>query len=167
MSQFELNKPSETDLAWLAGILDGEGYIAIINANKLIPIVAVRVCDKPIIDDLQRIFPTYCGVDWRYHDGNPNHRPIWMWRVYRHRDVEKLLTWVLPYLRSKRGEAELVLAYVKRRLTMKRPKGVSGGRGPPFYAEDYEFYERLRAEIKRRKTTTVDQAISNVGMKIE
>lgn len=107
----------KTDLAYLAGMLDGEGCIQIHKSKRLKKdgnpsytlSVRVNMCDKPIPLFLQFVFGGALNyVDKsRYGD---KWRPQWHWYVSGQQAIECLKA-LLPYLRLKKAEAELAFYF--------------------------------------------------------
>ena len=104
----------KTDLAYIAGILDGEGYIGIKRdssvkkgcANRSYHArIQVRMVDEPAIAFLAE---TLGG--WYYAEKAHlvNGRPLFCYQASDAAAVA-ILRIVLPYLRVKRGAAEIVL----------------------------------------------------------
>ena len=117
---------AENDLAYLAGIIDGEGCIDIPKQSK--STVRVPRTIRIVITNTSPIL-----IDWLVHKfdgkayerkkGNYKHR---CWSVYWHcRKAEALLVEVLPYLKIKREQAELALSF-QRLITS--PRGIKGKR---------------------------------------
>ena len=103
-------------LAWAAGIVDGEGCIVLYKAktrtgNAWVLRLTVTNTSKPMVMALQDIFGM--GNLIFSPRNNPRHKDIWRWEVAT-RKAEQALRLLLPYLVTKRREAELGLA--SRRL---------------------------------------------------
>lgn len=98
----------ETDIAYLAGIIDGEGTISFGRTKtSAFPIVTVTNTNKDILDFCLQ-FP---GASLRKHSrSNPSHKPAWEVR-WRYNPALNILDTVLPYLRAKRGAAYAVLSW--------------------------------------------------------
>ena len=107
---------SETDLAYLAGIVDGEGYVGIKKdrgykcQGRTTPgyhaRIQIRMVDEPAIAFLSE---TLGG--WYYKE-KPHNRGGRLLYCYQASDqkAEDALRQLLPYLRVKRQNAETVLA---------------------------------------------------------
>lgn len=96
-------------IAYLAGIVDGEGYIAIRkNGNRYQPIVKVGMTDKEVVETLAETFGGFVYVS-KLKSG----RFIYTWQVLKKELVEVTLTALLPYLRVKRKQADHLLEFVK------------------------------------------------------
>ena len=103
----------DTDVAYIAGILDGEGYIGIkrdsvrkdcVNRSYHARI-QVRMVDEPAISFLAE---TLGGNYYREKASAANGRPLFCFQA-SDASAETILRTVLPYLRVKRGAADIVL----------------------------------------------------------
>jgi hypothetical protein len=112
-------KISEAEIAYFAGIIDGEGTITISRAarkdtkHKLpayIPHMKVCNTDKALIDWIQK---TFGGCLNNVRQSNDKWSTLYYlrWNCTKARTVLEML---LPYLRVKRLQALLVLEFVKR-----------------------------------------------------
>lgn len=94
------------ELAYLAGIIDGEGWITIDRCNNEIR-VGVAMVDTSAVELLQQTFGgklRLCSVV------KSTHRRTTEWEVSV-RKAKDVLTQVLPYLRIKRRQAEVALEF--------------------------------------------------------
>jgi hypothetical protein len=103
-------KPTEAEIAYLAGIIDGEGSIcAVINNDKKQPSlrVIVEMTDENVIKWIRERFEgQYCLHPRR----NPNRKPMYQVK-WVGRYAKNLLRVVTPYLIGKRKQAELALKW--------------------------------------------------------
>lgn len=113
----------EADLAYLAGLIDGEGCISVKHykgGNNYFPWVAVGMTQREGLELLVRVF----GGKIR-EDRTSNRKSImYRWEQNKRADVICVLTAVLPYLRVKKALAILVLAFCQDGEPIK-----VGGRG--------------------------------------
>lgn len=96
-----------TDAAWLAAIIDGEGYIDV-------PLCRIKVtnCDLKLLQETQRI----AGGGRIYSNGTPqraNHRQAYRWDLQAKADVKRVLNAVGPRLITKRAKSRAVLEAIK------------------------------------------------------
>jgi len=145
-----LATPTATDLAWLAGFVDGEGSIMLVRpcnqtvrtffylvntdlANVLRARTIVAAC-------VRRDVVPACGANV----GRPDYK-LW---IARHSEMRALLTAILPWLAGKRPQAELMLQYLRECSSM-----LDGRRRlrdtPELRARRHEFARRM-AELNRR-----------------
>lgn len=142
----------QSDLAWSAGIIDGEGCIAI---KTHMPkshqgltrwfglVLAVKMIHRPTIVRLQSIFD--CGTIQIERRGRL--RTMYRWHVSA-RDAAGVLMTVLPYMCTKYDEAVLALQFAEanKRTVQGRHRIVS----PSVTAVRLGLMEELAA-LKRRR----------------
>lgn len=106
----------DTDIAYIAGVIDGEGYIGIKKAGTpradrrtpgYIAMVQVKMVDEPAIRFLAE---TLGGWYYLQKPSARKGRPLYCWQV-SHKAADTVLLAVLPYLRVKRQSAETVLQF--------------------------------------------------------
>ena len=96
-------------IAYLAGIVDGEGYIGLTkNKGTYGPRLLVGMTDKIVIDLLLETFGGHV-----YESKVRSGRVLYRWHVVNKLDLDRILSHLLPYLRAKRAQAELVLEFVR------------------------------------------------------
>ena len=86
-----------TDVAWVAGLIDGEGYIALRSS----PIIEVESVCPSLVNTPARIFGG--RVSSRVRKGTR----VYRWRAYGS-DALNILQEVLPFLRYKAAQAVIV-----------------------------------------------------------
>jgi hypothetical protein len=87
----------DTDAAWAAGFLDGEGTFAVTmdaNGGINIRVTATQVVEAPLTK-LQELFG---GNIYYIPATRPNHRDTYRWQLSKTSDVEAFLNAVAPYL---------------------------------------------------------------------
>ena len=101
------------DASWIAGFLDGEGSIMIHGRGTG---VAMRVTasntHRPTLD----AFCALTGIGaviWNAKKASAKHKPSGWWLVNAD-GAESVLRQVLPYMRTKRRQAELAIAFQAR-----------------------------------------------------
>lgn len=99
--------PSDLDVAYLAGLIDGEGCLAIRNRVRWKSIsVEVVGTDRVPLDWAQA---TFGGVVGKLHEKRPNRRQPWHWRITATEPAAELARIVRPYLKVKQAEATLLV----------------------------------------------------------
>lgn len=130
-------EPSETDLAYAAGLIDGEGTISVseyaVRADRRSPQfrwhVSVMLTDARPLVWLAR---TFGGTVHSYPPRKPGHQGVSYWRLSNRR-AAVFCELLLPYLQIKREQADLALAfYNDPTLCLTR----HGGRGPQLPADE-------------------------------
>lgn len=117
-----MNEP--TTLAYLAGVLDSDGYIGVNKrkngkwAANYQPRVQVKQVDTEATDLFREAFG---GHLYRHEPSAERGRPLWCWQVHS-AACRPVLEALLPYLRIKRNRAEnaLALCEVNQRLGRRR-----------------------------------------------
>lgn len=146
------------NLAWAAGLIDGEGNISIqkcsyrnaagVKTPCYCLILRVKMTHRATIERLHSLFRR--GTVSHCRRRSARHRDSFNWQVGG-ADAHVVLAAILPFLFTKRGEANLAMEF--RRL----PIGRHGSRplSKAMLAEREEFYQRSRA-LKRceSKATT-------------
>jgi len=89
---------TEAQVAWLAGILEGEGSFLVRRNGS--GVIQVAMTDRDIIDRLVEV--TGAGRIHSRTPAKPHHRPAWVWHVRRHTHVVHIVTAVLPWLGERR-----------------------------------------------------------------
>jgi DNA modification methylase len=105
---------SESDRAWLAGFLDGEGTISFVERDRgedRTPTHDCRVFITNCDDVPLRHFAAMTAGHVYQHDGERENRfgsrPCFRWQMGTH-DAALLLRELFPYLRTKRKQASLI-----------------------------------------------------------
>lgn len=156
---------NQSDIGWLAGILDGEGSFVLVRRSEKRKVdgrggvdcrILLAVCDFAILEKYTRIL-SELRISYRYvkqdkyiKTGAKYSRPNPVIQVYvaPRESVVKLCEAVLPYLSLKRKPALLVLEYAKWRL--ENSKTMQYHRGSDYdYLRDKEeeYWNRYRSEF--------------------
>ena len=119
--------PSDTDLAYIAGIIDGEGCITIIRRN-ITPArpdmrspsyglrLTVNMCDREPVLFLQECFPAPVTVQSRPSEVNRSPRYRWYTSGLK---ATHILHSILPYLKGKRDQAEIGLDFMRFKKSLR------------------------------------------------
>lgn len=120
----------KTDLAWLAGIVDGEGSILILKNghkgsykghNMVVMFHVTNTCGN-IIAKTQEIIESLgvgCYIRTRENKGY-KWKPSFRLDVSKFAHLKILLEAIRPYLVSKHGQADLVLRFINKRIDKNR-----------------------------------------------
>lgn len=137
----------DTDLAWFAGFVDGEGTIGISRTNGknwkrayLRPLLQASNTDRRAVEEMARIAEQVTGKRASIVScSKPNERWKQAWRVKISTQWELLLLLpaIMPHLRLKGRQAELALDFCKRKLGR---NGKSGYRWNEFREADEAAY---------------------------
>jgi len=102
-----------SDAAWLAGFVDGEGCIAVYptsGRNYLHPRISVANTFRGVLEEIQELLG-FGGIRTKHQVGND--KESYAWQANAHADVYRCLKALIPYLRLKREQAELVCKFVE------------------------------------------------------
>lgn len=106
-----MNVPNELDLAYLAGVVDSDGYIGVHRrkagqwAANYQPRVQVKQVTPQAVDLAESVFG---GHRFLAKASLPNGRPLHVWQVHS-AAAGRVCELLLPHLRIKRAQAENVL----------------------------------------------------------
>ena len=108
----------ETDKAWLAGIIDGEGCISLFRRSTYyVPSVKIANTNEKLINRCKEILDS-AGIEYsvRYSDRGErkNAKPAWEICLESRPRVVAILTLIFPYLVSKDEQAKLVLNWCSK-----------------------------------------------------
>src|SRR5688500_4637701 len=107
-------------VAYIAGIIDGEGCIAIgkhktrayKSGYQVCPRLSVTNTNLKLLKDLRKV--TGVGNITSFErKKNPNWKIGYTWQVFG-KDINKVLVTVLPYLRLKQRQAKLVIRFINK-----------------------------------------------------
>ena len=101
----------KTIKAWTAGIIDGEGYVGLVNRKgrkKKQPTVDVFNTNMLILNRLKENFGGYLYLNKR--PSRPNSKPCWQWTL-KGRKCVVFLNKIKPFLCGKLDKAEMVIKY--------------------------------------------------------
>ena len=135
-------------LAWAAGIIDGEGCISICrkrHANAWVLRVTVSQVDPRLPARLKELFG---GSVSHYNPVKKNHRRVWTWTIQAHA-AEAALRAVLPWLFLKKEQAEIGMA--SRQFIKKAEGRVGALRSPAFSEAQIDAQEWLRRQLSDLK----------------
>jgi len=113
------NPLDSTILAYVAGLLDGEGYITYVksrsNPNDIRGIcVGISNSDANIMDWLIETFN--CGVIYLDRPKNPNQRICYKWEIRAIVDALIFLKSILPYVKIKKAKVKQAIDTLEQRI---------------------------------------------------
>lgn len=111
---------SEAEIAWAAGLFEGEGSISIARRFRDGRTVYMRLnvtsTDKDVLERFAVVVG--CGKAVGRHRGGP-HKPIWDWEANRVEDTGRVISLLRPWL----GQRRLArLAEIEAEVAESRPK---------------------------------------------
>lgn len=146
----------ETDYAWAAGIIDGEGYIGMIRIRKgvnrqLNDRFQVRICVRMTCKKtISRLFEMFGGsMTYKEPRDKLKHKGSWGWYI-GDLQTEKVLNKILPYMTTKLDQAKLILDYRDRCCHTSLNLRIGGAATPTYIFERrLEYFNRL-ADLNRK-----------------
>lgn len=105
------------DIAWAAGLFEGEGSICIFEQkHNVLPLirVSIQMTDRDVVERFVQIMG--CGrVTGEHRFGREHHKPTYRWHIGNRADVERIVLMLLPYLGERRSaKAREALAEIAR-----------------------------------------------------
>jgi hypothetical protein len=148
--------PSETEKAWMAGFLDGEGLVTItkqIRKNRPSPAYRGYVSVSNTNKEVMAIFVnSYGGKIYQVHEKRRDQAGnkwadaySWYCPVST---TKQLLTDLLPYLRLKTRQTSLVLEFIENKKAFARGKRKGRGGSSPLTGQEIAFRETLRRQVR-------------------
>lgn len=118
----------DTDLAWAAGFIDGEGCIQIAKGTTgdgytyySLNLTATQLDPEP----LEKLRAMFGGSIMLTNSAARRNNPIWRWQAAPVPALAALVA-MLPYLTVKRREAELAIDYQQGKLGRGNHRGIAG-----------------------------------------
>ncbi len=141
-----------TTLAYLAGIVDGEGYIGIKRSARVKGSVSPRFCERIQVrmineEAINLLADTLGGNYYRETMSQRKGRPLFCWQA-SDAQAAVILRALLPYLRIKKGNAIAALALRESKsdpLARRRGSPAKRVMDPSVIAHRQELYERCKA----------------------
>ena len=97
---------NDIDLAWLAGLIEGEGSFLVHLVRHKFYTIAIQVVmtDEDVVRKCLSV--SGMGTVTKPRQRNPKWKPIWVWRVHKRTDVVALMNDLYPYM-GKRRRAQI------------------------------------------------------------
>jgi hypothetical protein len=146
---------SKVDIAWLAGVLDGEGYFILYYLNNKTRIgvnIGVTNSDARMLKKVSEIYSMY-NLTYYYSLKTGNRKFAMDIKVAGFRSARKLINLVLPYLVNKQDQAMVLLEYLNYRISLygsnddldRLPNGQLKSNGKQVYGEkDHYYWQKMR-----------------------
>jgi len=104
------------DIGYVAGIIDGEGWIGLSSPNRKwgrqIPQICVSMADEDVVRKLKAITGVGNVTIRPPQKGREHHKTIYRWTVYKGADAAGVLMTIWPLLgERRRAKAEAVLLH--------------------------------------------------------
>ena len=152
----------KTELAYLAGIVDGEGSISVKSESKKRPyVVYLSVTNTNY--DMIKIFETLFGGkvrkrNWSAHQKSKNAanwKPCYEWCISK-RQAATAVSKLLPYIRIKSKQAVLLLRLHRIR---KKYNGVYLRHHPEIKSRIIAIFERIKQRCKKLNKRGVNEEL--------
>jgi hypothetical protein len=109
---------------YLAGLVDGEGYIGILPANKknrqyFKPVIKIGMSSPEALKEIYLLLGGHLYIKKR---DNPKHRKVLVWTVATYTTVDRVLDYIHPYLIVKKPQADVLREF----LNTKQPQNYIG-----------------------------------------
>ena len=139
------DNPQQTVLAYLAGIIDGEGCIRLAKLNDKRTTVHPSVnCGMTQAAPVELLHQTFGGsVTWKQptcKNASPC-KPLLYWYASGANSAAKVLRQLYPYLRAKKEQAAIVLDFCFNKVDGRKAGGVS--------QEEHRWREELYWKVKK------------------
>lgn len=144
---------TEADLAYAAGLFEGEGSIGIFrnsHKNGIFLRVMVSMTDPEPVAFMQAHFSGALGMERR---NMPGRTPLHRWTACS-RQAGAFLEAVLPYLRTER-----VIRRARLAVEFQAQKGSSGRKDDAYNERQVIFYERMKALGRRASRETASEKV--------
>lgn len=128
---------SETDLAYLAGLVDGEGCIYAYDRSG--QGIKIGLTDHIAIDWLGDKFSGTVHTEGRR---NHTRKPVKVWQLQRMSDLDVLLPLLIPFLKIKQQQAEILLKYIRLSINSK-----PNGKGSEAWNAYLQERKKIRSEL--------------------
>ena len=111
----DIEELAELWYPWAAGIIDGEGCIH--TASNGTVTIQITNTDRKMLDRFAQIFDNRRTTRGPYEHDNPNHKAHFTLSYGAQEDVEDVLFQILPWLTTKRNQAEDALYAIDQKRT--------------------------------------------------
>lgn len=139
----------ETELAWLAGLIDGDGCISMTRRSptgrcvnpQYVSVLKVSMCHELTVRYVHELVG-FGSVSYKDR-GVPGHRPQWSWWA-TNRQMIRVLEAIRPYLFTKAEEADIALEWGRLPLAKRGGRRGSSPVSPELLAAREDIFCRLR-----------------------
>jgi DNA modification methylase len=149
---------NETDRAWLAALIDGEGCISILEttsgresgpvSTSYPPILQVRMCDREMIDKAMSLVGSNGESPAQYPPSQGGIRPAYQWRIHGRKAADTIAE-IYPFLLIKRKQAIIAWNHQAAREGYETKRGV---RIPVDAIEKQKLCRDLIQQINQKET---------------
>ncbi len=130
---------NDTDWAYLAGLIDGDGHIGMHAHNNGIRItVEISNTDLAALEKIKRKTGRGYILEKARNKKYLNAKDVWAWQITSFPDVEFILTAIVSYMVIKKEAAMLLLEYCMNRI-----------KGTSFTEKEWALYKRMKELNKK------------------
>lgn len=105
----------DTNIAWFAGIFEGEGCIHRPDKRHKIVHLSLRMTDRDTVEKVNALFPMPNGIHSRTQTGK-GYKLLWEWSCAKGDTIVNILNLILPYLSERRTKrARILIEYIETR----------------------------------------------------
>jgi hypothetical protein len=118
---------ADTDAAYLAGLIDGEGSVGIVRQKRSHhAFVYVYGTNRVVLDWACGIFGGYIHArSQRQVEASLGSKPQFVWQVIGNRKARPLIDAIIPYVRIKRGRISVIKDFLDTFQDCRIPGGIS------------------------------------------
>jgi len=133
-----MKQPSETDWAYLAGVIDSDGSIILTpvnpkkQPNSLRPIVSITNRDFAMLKWIKDTFGGWLSTINHPSLGRPRWRIAYVLQISYKQGCRGILQGILPFLKVKQRQAEIVLEFTNRPNHIK------------YTSEEWQLYHKVK-----------------------
>jgi outer membrane protein assembly factor BamA len=104
-----------TDIAWAAGLFEGEGCISLPSNHSVS--LKLKMTDRDVVERLHALFPCpKIEVKNYATSSNPNYKTQYGWNITDGKEITRILNLFMPYFGQRRkAKAQELLAFIKTR----------------------------------------------------
>jgi len=146
-----MNLMSESEKSWLAGFIDGEGYVGLtFQRKKETKWAAPSVRYHPYLIITSTNKDVLVFIENLISEGNiyllkrkSKQKEAWQFKITKMDTLFNILTVVLPYLKIKQRQSELLIEYIKKRKNLKFVTGRNHRGATSFTKDEEDLYKKL------------------------
>lgn len=143
-------------LIWLAGFIDGEGYIGIKKVKRVNPFSGYQLTSRVVVSNTNEAVFTYLkrilgeneiAFSVRYPKIEKHWKPAYKFEIQGLNPVRSLLNLVIPYLVVKLEQATIMLKFIERRSQDPKSK---------YTSQDIRDWQKIK-ELNKVSSETIRQ----------
>ena len=100
---------TDPQIAWAAGLFEGEGCISNsrIRQGKVCKQLSLEMTDLDIVERFRKVVGVDNKIISRVRKDNGNCKPIYLYRIQAHKDIQRVLSSFLPFFGLRRAYTAL------------------------------------------------------------